>query len=82
MKIYEEKEEKKSWSIKLEEENDEVSIDAVDSETGKSICSLIFFSLNGKITLIEGVKTILKEDGYDPYEHKNVFDQNGKIHII
>lgn len=79
MKIYqEEKEEKKSWAIRLNNS----SLLAVDSITGEKICSIIVFGTHyGEIWNQNDVKHRLQKEGYDPFEHGNKFTDRGSIII-
>ena len=82
MKIYrEEKKVKKSWCLKLRESDLEVYIDAVDSETGEGIAGLITFLSDGRIKSMCRSYDLLRGLDYDPSEHNNVFDEDGRIII-
>ena len=88
MKIYREEkmQVKKSWCLKLCEKSLRngirgVFLNAVDSETGQSISQLIDFQSDGKIETLRRSFDILGKMGYDPYEHNNSFDEDGRIVI-
>lgn len=83
MKIFEEnKQVKKSWSIKLNQTDQKDSIlKAVDSQTGEWICNLIVFSSTGNIYSLVNAKEELRRHGYNPHEHKNSFDTYGRLII-
>jgi hypothetical protein len=80
MKFYQEKQEnKKSWSIKLD--NESKSLIAVDSDTEEKICTIISFYLDGQIWNQYCVKTSLEEKEYNPFEHNNKFTEYGCLLI-
>jgi len=80
MKIFKEKQtEKKSWAIKLTEEDDDVVLQAVDSETEGKITNLIIFYANGSVVRAVNVKALLEINGYNPYEHYNFFCERNRI---
>lgn len=84
MKIFEGNEAvKKSWSIKLinDEDFDEPFLVAVDSVTGKVIAYLINFSDNGEIVTVIDAHQDLYDNGYNPFEHGNKFDDSGRIRV-
>lgn len=90
MKIFSEKKIiERSWALKLAYEDDDidggcgfVDVDAVDSVTGKRIATINFFANSGHLQLVKFAETALKEAGYDPFEHNNIFDELGRMIII
>ena len=81
MKIHNSKN-KKSWSIRLcEDTYFNAEVIACDSGTGKHICYLIGFVNDGSVILYKQTKSHLFENGYNPYEHGNKFDKEGRIII-
>ena len=68
---------KKSWAIEL---TDDGRINAVDAVTGKVIACLIVFE-QGVVRAIMRVNGAIEYDGYDPFEHGNKFDEEGRIVI-
>lgn len=86
MKIYKEKKKeiKKSWSITLKPSqicHQCPAIKIIDTDTGEQIDDLIRFTDWGSITRVQGIKDILEKRGYDPHEHNNTWDDDGKIII-
>lgn len=83
MKIFnQENEKKKKWGLGLQQVGtDEARLIAVDSATGDSITTLIFFTIEGDIAPVEGAFQILNAKGYDPCEHRNMFLSDGSIII-
>jgi hypothetical protein len=83
MKIYQKKKSpKKSWALKLEEKYDgDVWLNAVDADTGEYIRPIIIFFPNGSIHPQHSIDYLLEKAGYDPYEHKNSFGEDGEIKI-
>jgi hypothetical protein len=83
MKIFKEAKPQKSWSIELRniEGVKEVNITIVDSNTGEWIGELLRFLPKG-ILLCKPCNDILREKGYDPNEHGDIWDVEGKIIVI
>lgn len=82
MKIYSEKEKvKKSWSLQFEQMENDVYVNAVDSITGEIIAHLMSFYEGGKISFTRSAKGNLERHGYDPHEHGNNFDGDGRLVI-
>ncbi len=83
MKIYTNKSCKKSWAISLRDIlNKECAfLEAVDSETGEILASILCFDSDGSIKKITGLEEALSRKGYDPYEHNNQFNEDGSILI-
>jgi hypothetical protein len=77
MKLFEESK-GKSWSVKLEKGNENHLI-AVDDITGQRIAYLITFKRNGVLLAQECAIKAFIAGGYDPYEHGNTFDEQGRI---
>jgi hypothetical protein len=71
----------KSWSMDFEDDLGEVKIKAVDSITGIHLVYILIFSSSGKIYRSVNTLRRLKELGYNPYEHANSFDNEGRIII-
>lgn len=73
---------KRSWSIVLNRAGDtEVTLDAVDSTSREYIGTVIKFSNNGEVYIFEGLYDRLLSNRYDPFEHKNTFDDDGVMVI-
>lgn len=86
MKIYEEKSEELSWSIKLNtysllENNEDIYLIAVDSKTGEGICNLISFTIEGDIHIWDNAECFLREKEYNPFEYNNKFNKEGALII-
>ena len=83
MKIFEETgvEVKKSWSLKLISEDEEIRLVAVDSTTGVHVCYILVFMENGIIRKSQFCTGKIMAQGYDVVEHGNDFDDNGSIII-
>jgi len=83
MRMFEGKhKENKHWCIVLEKSvHTNVDLCAVDEHTGDHITILIVFSCNGEIKSCRAALHDLKRMGYNPYEHNNEFDDEGRIVI-
>lgn len=81
MKLYGEENPSKSWALSFKRECSDVILVACDASTGRIICNIIFFKKNGKITIATSAKKAIENNGYDPYEHGNKFDKEGRIII-
>ncbi len=79
MKFFNEKPTKKSWAINLDPK--ERCLEAVDSETGRHIADLLVFLEKGLIRHCSYAKSCIKNEEYDPYEHGNTFDDDGRIEL-
>ena len=80
MKVYNNKKEKrKSWALTLKQYGEDIVLEAVDSNTGERVASLLSFTIDGGINRDINVKDAMKKDNYDPYEHGNSFDKDGAI---
>ncbi len=83
MKIYNKKKENnKSWSVILQENNGNIILSAVDSESGEWIAYLITFRADGTVVMEVGAHENFYDHEYDPFEHGNSFDEDGRIEII
>ena len=74
----------KSWGIKLyqiDEQDKNIYLNACDCDTEKFICGLIVFNYEGKVYPLSGAYHTLKDQGYNPHEHGNEFNKDGKIII-
>lgn len=83
MKMYDAKG-TKVWGIALETDQmgyviPTVSVAAVDGSTGDTICYLMTFEPTGEVVTDSGAFDVLKDEGYDPYQHNNKFDEEGRI---
>ena len=82
MKIYEQESKEKSWSIQLKTSTEKVSnLFAVDSKTGEHIAVLLRFQNNGAIESLGNAESLIKEKGYNPDEHSNQWDKEGRLEI-
>lgn len=81
MKVYENKNSGKSWAIQLKDENGVPTVSAVDRVTGEHIVDLIEFNPHGGIYSSPEAREIILVRGYDPNEHKNSWDEMGRIVI-
>lgn len=80
MKMYRKSERNKSWAIAMIADNPEtVTVEAVDSVTGIWLATLIVFHSNGVVERDTSVYACLDGEGYDPFEHGNRFDDDGRI---
>jgi len=82
MKIYKEEEREKSWALELINEENDIVLAAVDSDTGEYIGSIIRFFADGDITPSVNLYKAFIDKGYDPYEHGNKFNDEGSISIL
>lgn len=82
MKIYNPKQEpkKKSWAIELEKCESETSlyIYIVDAEDGTFLKTMLAFYSDGAVFRPENAKP---EPPYNPHEHGNKWDDEGRIVI-
>lgn len=77
-----EHQENKHWCIMLEKSiTASVNLCAVNESTGEHITVLIVFDSRGEIGSCRHAEQDLKAGGYDPYEHYNQFDDEGRIVI-
>lgn len=83
MKIYkEEQEEKKSWSLRLCRDDDgNVYLNAVDSKNGSLAAHILYFADNGGVINCDAARETISENGYNPREHGNIWDEEGRIVI-
>ena len=83
MKIFEKNKKRtnKSWALQLQNYENCVRLSAVDDITGVTIAKLFIFNQNGTIYCSRFAKQTLEEKGYDPYEHKNEWNEDGSIII-
>lgn len=84
MEIYKEnqKRKEKHWVIRLEVlKPEKAALTAVDKYSGKFITYLIVFHEDGGVRKEPEAQHILLQDGYDSFEHKNSWDENGMIEI-
>jgi hypothetical protein len=83
MKVYKNnKKNNKSWSLKLVESPDNCTyLEAVNSETGQTAATLLVFHAEGKVKKVKNAYESLLEEEFDPFEHKNTFDENGALVI-
>lgn len=83
MKVYKDNSDKiKHWVMRLEEEGDNcVNVSAVDRNTGAHIAVLISFFQKGTVEVCMDAKRELEVQGYDPREHGNEFDEEGRLCI-
>lgn len=82
MKMYDPENTSKSWSIFLGyDENEWPAVLAVDSISGRKICTLIFFGPSGLVQSSRNAAQLLEEEGYNPYEHRNNFSGSGALII-
>jgi len=80
MKMYTEKQNAgKSWAITLRDDDGDIDVCAVDAYTGRTISHIIGFLPAGEVVIYEDVTEELREEGYDPHEHGNMFDDRGRI---
>lgn len=84
MKIFGSQNSIKSWSLSLKNGKNVgvTKLVAVDSETGSRLCTVLTFTRNGDVKLKPGVKQALSEKGYDPNEHRNSYDWDGRLKVI
>lgn len=81
MKIFNSHKASKSWSLDIHERDGDVFVSAVDSTSAGIITGIIRFSKDGDVCILPHVKMYLEDGGYDPYEHGNMFDTKGAVHI-
>lgn len=81
MKIFEEGKKLKSWVLKMSEDSDEVELFAVDATTGSHIAYLVSFYREGRVKRVCGAFDQIQQEGYDPHEHGNTWDEDGRIII-
>ncbi len=79
MKFFNPQPTKKSWAITLNEKTNH--LEAVDSRKGTFIAQLIHFDKTGSIKISRNAASALITMGYDPEEHGNTFDNEGRIII-
>lgn len=73
--------ENKSWSTIIDEDADDLILTAVDSYTGKRIADLIRFESCGRVYRCKSAKSALISDHYDPDQHLNHWDKEGRLII-
>ncbi len=82
MKIFRPLNNEKSWSIKLIDwsnpDQSRFRLLAVDSTTGKQI-AVILQTQEGKCIMCCKVREMLKNHDYDPNEHGNKWDTEGRL---
>jgi len=79
MKIWESKKlTAKSWVIRLEQSGNESILVAIDAISGRIIANFIRWDSNGDIERMSCAENILITNGYDPYEHNNKYDDEGR----
>ncbi len=72
----------KHWSIDLQESaSGAVNLVTVDATTGELIGFLMTFK-NGQAVRFEDADIALESEDYDPKEHGNKFDDEGRLVII
>ena len=82
MKVYKKQDVvKKNWSLRLSEYGEHVRLLAVDSKTGERLATLISFGTDGLAETFVHARRALLEQGYDPYEHGNNYDEYGRLII-
>jgi len=74
MKLFKQKDTDKSWGLKLQDQD----LIAVDMESEIFIAALLYFRKNGDIDRALNAFGKLKDAGYDPHEHDNDFDYEGR----
>ena len=80
MKVFNEEKAKKSWALRLEQQENDVNLSGVDSKTGEFICLFIVFRETGSAVFQPGALHALEQAGYNPFEHGNKFETgSGKI---
>ena len=81
MKFYGEENLPKSWALSFKRDYSKVALIACDASTGSFICNMIFFHDGGKITIATSAKATIAFYGYDPFEHGNSYDEQGRLII-
>lgn len=80
MKFFEKETEAKHWVLgRRSYRNGNAIVRAVDGVSGYTITGLILFKSNGRVIRCSRAKKALEEHGYDPYEHNNKWDNDGRI---
>ncbi len=81
MKKFTHEQPEKSWRIRLVQTvTDRVILAAVDAFSGNTVSHLIGFD-TGEVIVFTGAKESLDHEGYNPYEHNNKWDVDGKLMI-
>jgi hypothetical protein len=82
MRVFKKKPISKSWELVLRQSLPNVAVlGAVDSHTALRVCDLIVFEEDGKVLTSTNAKQKLEMEGYDPFEHGNQFDDQGRLLI-
>lgn len=79
--IYDDTKLTKNWGIKLVDNGLSATICALDIRTGEFIAHVIHFGSDGKVVTSTAAFQALSEQGYNPYEHNNEWDEHGSIKI-
>jgi len=78
MKLFTKVKPDKSWGLKLQDYCGDKSLIAVDMETEIFIATLVYFREEGDIDRALNAFGKLEDAGYDPHEHDNDFDDEGR----
>ena len=83
MRLYKEKQQDvtKDWALRITKDDDGVRIDAVDEKTGNNVAFLISFYNDGVVSRHTSAKGAIEAEGYDPCQHNNTWDDEGRIVI-
>lgn len=78
MKFFKKAPPEKSWGLILQSYLEEKRLVAVDMSSGSFIGALLFFRETGEIERAVNAFETLEKYGYDPHEHDNKFDEEGR----